>query len=370
MATASGRENESASIPKFWIEALKLVAAKLNYIQERYREFVANNIESASRLESVLKFLSYIVPGRFGASEALAELLFSASQLLALLHDWIYREEKGIKDFSPASCEEQTRMTLWLTVIETVEVFIEVGADRIWGEIGKWIVIVIVQIAKVALRYLLLFKYKSGIQLTPLIPSLDREFCLHETKKDWADGKSCESVSNKEEVLWHGKRTNRSVRSLTSVSADGLRTWKLPAEKEIQTGSERSQSPSRLSAKRLIGESLYISRPLIHVIGMFMFGQKSWTPWLLACGTELSSLCLMGDPSDLNKSEKAELSRRTILLAFYMLRSPFYDTYSKKRVISFLKYLNITVPGCSLIIGPLVEYLPVWQKTYFYNWAN
>lgn len=41
------------------------------------------------------------------------------------------------------------------------------------------------------------------------------------------------------------------------------------------------------------------------------------------------SLSLLSDLKDLNKRERAELRRRTILLLYYLLRSPFYDRYSE-----------------------------------------
>lgn len=42
-----------------------------------------------------------------------------------------------------------------------------------------------------------------------------------------------------------------------------------------------------------------------------------------------SSLSLLSDLKDLNRRERAELRRRTILLLYYLLRSPFYDRYSE-----------------------------------------
>jgi len=41
------------------------------------------------------------------------------------------------------------------------------------------------------------------------------------------------------------------------------------------------------------------------------------------------SLSLLSDLKDLNRRERAELRRRTILLLYYLLRSPFYDRYSE-----------------------------------------
>ena len=41
------------------------------------------------------------------------------------------------------------------------------------------------------------------------------------------------------------------------------------------------------------------------------------------------SLCLLGDPKDLNTNEQGEMRRRCLMLLLYLLRSPFYDRYSQ-----------------------------------------
>lgn len=355
-------------------EVFNLAATQLRSMRDKYKEFILKNPETASKVESVLRALSYILPGRFGASEALSELVSSAAHLLTLMHDGIYRGGVGTRDCEDSP--ERGRIVLWLTVMEYLEVFIELGAEHLWGEIGKWVVVIVVQIAKAALRFLLLFKYKSGVQPTPLIPPMDRSTVLDKS------GPGAECVVNEtgepleekagpseQGPLWHGARSGRRIRSLSAAPPDAFRSWKLPPEEEPQETNEPC-TPTALSARRLFAESLYISRPLLHLSSMFLFGQKAWKPWLLSCSVDVTSLALMGDPGDLNHMEKSEVSRRTILLLFYFLRSPFYDTYSKARILSFLGFLNCTVPGISLVLTPLLEYLPTWQKIYFYNWTS
>lgn len=351
-------------------------------LQKKYRKFVLHNPETISKIESVLRALSYILSGRFGASEALSELVFSASQLLTLLNDGIFREGK-----SKVTCDvtlfKRHRILLWLTVVEYLEVFIELGASRLWGDAGKWIIVVILQIAKAALRFVLLFKYKSGVQRTPLIPPLDRsnlvtrEEAVDEDATNAGSGEELEEAQPKEEgeqidavptgSVWRGARSGRLVRSLSATSSGSSRSWKLPQK---TSESQKAIQPTDLSNRRLFAESLYISRPLIHITSMFVFGQASWKPWLLSCGVDVTSLALMGDSSDFNEEEKSELSRRTLLLLFYLLRSPFYDTYSKTRILGFLKFMSDTVPGLSFALNPLLDYLPTWQKIYFYNWSS
>ena len=42
----------------------------------------------------------------------------------------------------------QQRLLTWLSVVEYMEVFLEMGATKLWGEGGRWLVIVLIQITK------------------------------------------------------------------------------------------------------------------------------------------------------------------------------------------------------------------------------
>lgn len=63
------------------------------------------------------------------------------------------------------------------------------------------------------------------------------------------------------------------------------------------------------------------------------------------------------------------MRRRSFLLFYYLLRSPFYDRYSEEKILFILKFLADYVPGVGLVARPLMDYLPTWQKIYFYNWG-
>ena len=148
-----------------------------------------------------MRALSYILPGRFGASEALAELVFSASQLLTLFNDDIFREGKITCGENASS--KRNPVLLWLTVMEYLEVFIELGSLLLWGEIGRWIIVVVLQIAKAALRFALLFKYNSGVQRTPLIPPLDRSK-LEKIREDVGEENLTDEACESEEPSGEG----------------------------------------------------------------------------------------------------------------------------------------------------------------------
>ncbi|KAJ8272342.1 hypothetical protein COCON_G00112010 [Conger conger] len=63
------------------------------------------------------------------------------------------------------------------------------------------------------------------------------------------------------------------------------------------------------------------------------------------------------------------MRRRALLLCFYLLRSPFYDRYSETKILFLLRFLTDQIPGFGFLTRPLMDYLPVWQKIYFYNWG-
>lgn len=42
----------------------------------------------------------------------------------------------------------QQKLLTWLSVLECVEVFMEMGAAKVWGEVGRWLVIALIQLAK------------------------------------------------------------------------------------------------------------------------------------------------------------------------------------------------------------------------------
>lgn len=345
---------------------------------DRYKLFVVENVELIGEIEAALKWMSYFIAGRGKElSPILSELMYSTSNILILVNDMIIRRAvKKAKDM--ALSESSFKITL--TLIEYLEVFAEVGSQKVWGSKGKWLVIAIIQILKMVLRLFLLLKEKSGMLFSPpILPltSRQRMFAQHELQKKGssAAGNTTEQQpqTSRVSMVFTLKRSGRTVRTVSSAPPITGRTWKVPIELPHPDSSSSpwntDQTPTVLSGTRCLAEFLHIVRPMTHLIALQLFGSQSWKPWLLACGLDVASLRLANGLQDLRQGERGELRFRTIAVLYYLLRSPFYDRLTKERALKVLAAMSRNIPGARFICNPLIEYLPSWQQTYFYAWG-
>lgn len=166
------------------------------------------------------------------------------------------------------------------------------------------------------------------------------------------------------------------MRSLDTAPSREMRTWLPPGAdariRQYMDSRRKDAPPSQLTQNQIYGEMLHILRPITHLSTMAIMGPTAWTPYIVALSMDLSSMKLLHEPHDhiWNLNESVELGQRTFSLLLYLLRSPFYDRYTKERIIRILSTMANKIPLIGRLIRPLITYLPEWQQTYFYVWGS
>ncbi|XP_020706267.2 peroxisomal membrane protein PEX16 [Athalia rosae] len=326
----------------------------LKYFEE-YKNWVTSNPQLVGDIESTVKWLSYFTAGRINNSTLMSELVYSMSNLLVLFNDRLINAKTQIET---ELSESHSKIRIWLTVLEYSEVLLEISATKLWGETGKWLIIVLLQAFKTLMRLVLVYFYKERVTQNPPIPPLKRE-------------KIPENIDSIEKEGFSLKRSRKVIRKVHSGGYSHFRTWApLPPlgtkEREIST----NLSPRR---KMILAETLYILKPLLHLGCMSISGRNHWKPWFISLILDLTSLNMYNSETKavpVQKEEFEEISRRQVALLLYILRSPFYDNYSRVKIYALLELLSKNLPLARMVTEPILKYLPHWQSTYFYMWST
>lgn len=133
---------------------------------------------------------------------------------------------------------------------------------------------------------------------------------------------------------------------------------------------------------------------MILVLSILRWGKRSWRPWILSLVIELLSqlAVLKGYESEANHSnmmslEKQKYSRRLKLIMLNLMRGAFYLRITRPRLERFCNGAE-SKPIISMAAGNLIksnrlhhniltllsavlrDYLPLWEKIYFYTSAS
>ena len=166
---------------------------------------------------------------------------------------------------------------------------------------------------------------------------------------------------NEDLGYWKAERTGKEHLSVAALSEDEAKAGGgyekalqfMLSKAMIDPAPDSMHLLSKLKGVRLAGEYLFIARPLIYGLSCFLlcsttdsavpqlvlaiqkYGSSSYKPWTLSIFLELLAMSCSFDVhtmtlnSEMTILDKETLSDRTTLLFYYLLRSPFYDSFSK-----------------------------------------
>ncbi|KAK8068637.1 peroxisomal membrane protein PEX16 [Apiospora saccharicola] len=400
-ASSSSKKPTPSSKSKNPIQAVLSLPPRFLHM---YSDFITKNNHQVSQIESALRSLTYIIPGRFRDSEIASETLHSGVQLLSLYHDTVLlralSQLPGLSVRIPGPHARYTRfwtarsafyrrVALLLQVVQYTELLWEMAAKR-RGEKVRWRVIVVLEALKAFCRLLLLRITRSRPLVTPALP--EREPIPDTPTAASDDGALKELMGEDDDAAeeaamlremnggadknnkkagheneWTMPRTGSSLPSLPSPS--DISSYLLSRVLTADDIKPATKLLNILQGSARAAEILHILAPLIYAVSLARSqkqNKRSWTPWLIGLSLQLAARQLR-DRSN-NKGgfgfrttalEREEWTKRGWALGWWAMRGPAYDHLVK----GFVGGVKKRVPG--IVGGILEDYEYLWENYYF-----
>ncbi|KAH5083940.1 hypothetical protein HBH95_031880 [Parastagonospora nodorum] len=371
---ATQRTTEVLSMPTQWLGM--------------YSDFITKNSSAVTQIESALRSLTYIIPGRFRESEIASESLHSGVQLLSLYHDSLLSKAMAqmagtrkhpvtphhrYTKFWTQKSTTYKRVAQVLQIIQYTELLWEMAAKR-KGEKVRWRVIVLLEIIKAVCRLLLLRLTNSRSLLSPPLPQREIDPSSLEDSTASADGMDTPpSERSVEAENWTMPRTGLSMPSLPDSS--DISNYLLSKVLTADDIKPPKALLHRVNGKGELAEALYILRPVIYALAMQQFSgdRKSWRPWLIGVSIEYGARQLAkkdfqerlaGGLRGLTGLEREELKKRGWALGWWMMRGAFYENITKSWIHSLTGKLK-GKPLLDMVGGVIEDYEFLWDQYYF-----
>ncbi|KAJ5383302.1 hypothetical protein N7517_001213 [Penicillium concentricum] len=355
-----------------------------------YEDFVTKNASSVGQVESALRSLTYIIPGRYRESEIPSECVHSGVQLLSLYHDSLVSRvvdqlPSTVPRPPPTPHSRYTKywtsrsslyrqVALALQMLQYTELLWEMAARR-RGQKTRWRVVVFIEFAKAVCRLLLLRLTNSRPLVSPPLPEREvdpRTTEEEEPQSDW-NGMDTPVSERSSDLSWTMPRTGLSLPSLPDVNdVSNYLISKVLTADDIKPPNALLH---RATGQGQLAEVLYILRPVVYAMAMQKWrgDKRSWRPWLIGFGMEYGCRQLAkrdfrervaGGLRGLTGLEREELKKRGWSMGWWMMRGAFYENITK----SWLHSITGKMKGKPLLdlVGSVVEdYEYLWDNFYF-----
>ncbi|KAG7388778.1 hypothetical protein PHYPSEUDO_011797 [Phytophthora pseudosyringae] len=333
-----------------------------------YEAWVGSHSGLARNVETTLYVAPQLVPKRVMEPEVATQFGYSLVGLLHLYHDYVLWKKDSKEMEPPTSCQKLTRLVrVPLSLISHVQVLAEVVARRVGGDVGKWRLIVWVEVVKGVLRLVLLAQRRRAMLMRggkyTGVESAPRPSAFARFKKPKQPG----------------ARTGKTFGKATASEPEPS-TEKASDEPNKITFEDATLEVAEGSHEDLLvaGEVCHILRPVVYALLRRRRPETSWTPVVVSLLVELSGLALSAaavkpvEPLKPVSGDQAkdEIAARKMALLLYLLRDPVFATVTKPvtgKAAGVLDY----VPG----VGKLFRFgttavLDYYHQFHFYTSAS
>ncbi|KAG4138716.1 hypothetical protein ERO13_D07G150500v2 [Gossypium hirsutum] len=364
---------------------------------EAYKTWVRRNKDYVHSLESLANGLTWLLPERFSTSEIGPEAVTAILGIVTAINEHIIdttRSERHPGSADPLSFP----YGLCISALKDLETLVEVVAEQYYGD-KKWNFIAATEAIKVIVR-LALFR-NSGYKMllhggeTPNVEkSSDDTGSQHRIGGFPRPGGHHHGAgllqNNHGSNPWTIERRALSALSRFGETArmvsDPVWFQRIQQQHAIMappTSVIKRPTLSMILSEKgvngalfVLGEILFITRPLIYVLFIRRYGIRSWIPWFLSLGVDFIGYGFLSHVTKsrmvereqwfhLSASEKDEVKRRKLLWALYLMREPFFSKYTRQKLASTESLLE-PVPLIGTLTSKLVELIIGAQTRYTY----
>jgi peroxin-16 len=341
-----------------------------------YADFITKNQSSVTQIESALRSLTYIIPGRFRDAELASESLHSSIQLLSMYHDTLLTRAISKLPGMPRLQSPHNRYTkFWiqrskfyrriatlLSMIQYTELLWEMMAKR-RGEKVRWRVVVVIEIVKAFCRLCLLRITNSRPLVTPPLP--ERDVISEETaeEEDEFSEEGFREQRTRQPKEYKMKRTGLSLPTLPNPS--DISSYLLSKVLTADDIKAPITLLNKVNGSAQVAEWLHILQPVVYALAMARSrDKKNWQPWLLGLSIEYAARQLRKDGLRTTALEREQWNKRGWAMGWWAMRGAFYENVTK----GFLHSTSERLP--SLLSGVLEDYLYLWDGYYFSTSSN
>ena len=342
-----------------------------------YASSVKANAAQVSQIESALRSLTYIIPGRFHDTPLTSESLQTFLSLLTAYNTHLLPSptppspNARYQQFCNITSPIYRRCGALLRTIQYTQLLCEIFAKRA-GERVRWRVVVVLEVVKAVLRLLMGRASGNKVLIGTGVGDDKQERRIDD---DSGDG----VIEVPENGEWRMPRTGLRIPQLPSPAGVGGENITDFLGKRV-IGADEIKGAKRLvrsitSAQGQIAEVMWVLRPVVYALALqrCQANKKDWRPWALGLAMEIASRQLakgdvrehvIGGARGLSGVEKEELAKRGWGLAWWGMRGAFYQNITREYVKTFATKLK----GKPLLdmVGTIVEdYDYLWGEYYF-----